>query len=91
MITLINDYVVSVDSTDYTLLIDLHKQDKNGKDQYKTVGYYSTLENAIQGCIRDINRSQLATDTYTLEEAIKVIKTNNDKLGDLLTKCLGGV
>lgn len=88
MVKLIKDYVVSVDSTDYTLMIDVHKKDKNGRDLYKTVGYYSTLDGAIKGCIRDINRSELAVGTHTLEEAVKIITDNNKVLNDLLTECM---
>lgn len=88
MIELINDYVVSVDSTDYTLMIDLHKTDKNGKPMYKTVGYYSTLANAITGCIRDINRSELSVGTHTLEEAVSIIANRDAELTALLDKYL---
>lgn len=91
MIKLINDYVVRVDTMSYTLMVDTHKKDKKGNDLYKTVGYYSTLSSAIKGCIKDINRSKLAVDTITLEEAVKVIMESNESVTDLLNKCLGGV
>lgn len=90
MIKLVKDYVVRVDCTGYTLMIDVHKTDKEHRKLYKTLGYYSSLESAIKGCIKDINCKQFSVGTYSLEEAVKVICENNKLLSDLLNKCLGG-
>lgn len=89
MIKLIENYAVKVDNGCYTLILCTGKFDKNNKEIYKTIGYYSCLESAVRGCIRDLNNEQLSKGTHSLEEAVKIITTNNDILRDLLSRSLG--
>lgn len=95
MIYLVNNYFVEVDVFNYTLLYDtgtkrIDKKTGEEKGVYKTVGYYTSLENAIKGCIKDLNKRELSDGAYTLNEAINVIKKNNKLLQESLDKNLGG-
>lgn len=88
MIKLINDYVVAVDSYNYTLQIDLHKTDKNGNSLYKTIGYYSDLKRAIKACIKDISKTELVSGMHTLIEAVRIIDDSNKRFEAILEKAL---
>ena len=88
MITLIHDLVVDVSQNNYTLLLDKHKQDKNGKEVYETIGYYSNLKGAVCGARDYYTRKQLETDVYTLDQAIKTIKEIGEEFLELLN---GGI
>lgn len=84
MITLIHDCVVEVSQHNYTLMLDKHKQDKNGKPLYETLGYYHTLTGAVNGAKDYFIKKRLSIDTYTLDKAIEVIKQINKEFIDLL-------
>ena len=70
MIKLVNDYVVAVDSNNYTLQIDLHKINKKGEKLYKIVGYYGDLKGAIKACIKDMNKRKFEDGEHTLMQAV---------------------
>lgn len=84
MVTLIHDCVVDVSQNNYTLMIDKHKQDKEGKPLYETLGYYHTLTGAVNGAKDYFIKKRLSADTYTLDKAIEVIKQVNKEFIDLL-------
>lgn len=84
MITLIYDLVIDVDTNNYTLLLDKHKQDKKGNSIYETIGYYGTFENAVGGARKYCIKKKLGSNTKTLAEAIEVIKTITEEFSTLL-------
>jgi hypothetical protein len=88
MIRVNDDYVIFVDQLNYTPCRDNHKTDKEGKPTYKTVGYYSSLEQALKGIIRDMNVRAFEADAYSLQEALEVIKQSNKIFTDMLKEVL---
>lgn len=88
MIRVNDDYFIRVDSDNYTACRDKHKTDKKGNALYTVVGYYSNLEGAIRGIIKDINARAFDADTYTLQEALEVIKQSNKVFIDMLKAVL---
>ena len=87
MIKLINDYIIDVSDYGYTVKIDLHKQSKQGKqeiDLYTVIGYYSSLTNAIKAACESMCKKELSKGTYTLTNAIDVIKRNTEVFSKLL-------
>lgn len=84
MIELICDLVIEVDTHNYILMLDKHKQDKNGNKIYDKLGYYGTLESAVQGARKYCIRKQLGTDTRSLVDAIKIIKSTTEEFSRLL-------
>ena len=84
MIILIHDLVIGVDTNNYTLMLDEHKQDKNGKQIYKTLGYYGTLQNAVCGARRYCIRKRLESNVCVLTDAIKIIKSITEEFSKLL-------
>lgn len=97
MIQVNDDYLIEIDSCNYTVKRDLHrvstKIDKvTGEDVrtpvYSTVGYFGTLAGAIKGVIDDMNRTQLKNGEYELQEALTVILENNRQFSKLLERVL---
>ena len=99
MIVIDDNWVIRVDAngnympTENSVQIKTLKR-KGGKtddvEVYKeTIGYYSSLKNAIRGLVDYTARTKLVTDTLTLTEAIKVIQDSNAKFEELLSKALG--
>ena len=89
MIHLINDYVINVDTNNYTLMIDKHKVNKKNEPVYETVGYYTSFASAINGAIASMNKRDLSIGEYSLNEAVEIIKTNNEQFTKLLNEKLG--
>lgn len=88
MIKVNDDYVILVDTLNYTPCRDCHKTDKKGNPVYKNIGYYSNLEQALRGIIRDMNTRAFEADTYSLKEALEVIKQSNNVFTDMLREVL---
>ena len=84
MVTLIHDCVVEVSQNNYTLMLDKHKQDKEGKPLYEILGYYNTLTGAVNGAKDYFIKKRLSVNTYTLDKAIEIIKQVNKEFIDLL-------
>lgn len=82
MVRLTKDYVVTTDETCYTLLKDMHSDTldkKTGvlKHNYKTLGYYSSLENALEGARAYIKRNVIGDKDLTLGQAIQEMRDIN--------------
>lgn len=88
MIRVNDDYVIEVDAYNYTACKDRHRKDKNGEDIFTTVGHYSDVEGAIGGIIKDMKSNKLDNDTYSLEEAINVIRKINGQFKEMLERAL---
>ena len=84
MIRVNDDYVILVDTLNYTSCKDDHKTDKNGKPVYKTIGYFSNLEQALRGIIKDMNGRAFEAGVYSLQEALEIIKQSNKVFTDML-------
>lgn len=88
MIKLDNDYMIDVDSYNYTLIRDKHKKDNKGKSLTAAVGYYGNLSGCLKRYAELIAINQLQNGDFSLEEAIKIIDESNNKLIDMLNKRL---
>ena len=88
MVRVNEDYVILVDSLSYDVCIDKHTVDKSGKPVYKPIGYYPNLELALHGIIKDMNARALGEGTYSLQEAIEIIRDSNDTFTKLLKEVL---
>lgn len=56
------------------------KTGKNGKPDFKCIGYCTTVEEGLRIIKRDITRQKLSQSDYELSEAIKEIKRINNEL-----------
>ncbi len=95
MVKVNDDYIIEVDSLNYTVKRDEHRtREEKVKDSdevkvvpvFTTVGYYYDLATSIRGVIKDMNRRQLGEGTYTLREAVDIVLNNNEKIETLLDK-----
>lgn len=88
MIRVNNDYIVDVDDMNFIAKEDKHKTitDKNGitKNVYYTIGYYGTLEGALDGIRRDMIKKNLTEGEVSLKEAIEVINKANYEFKEIL-------
>ena len=97
MVRVSKDYVIEIDSLNYTVKRDTHRKTikkdiVTGKeietDLFTTVGYFSDLTGAIKGVIHDMNSRALSDGVHTLEEALKTVIENNRTFSELLEKAL---
>jgi len=83
-----DDYLIVVDSMDYTLCKDRHKTDKEGKPVYKTLGYYTSLESALNALGKEFIKERLEGAEMGLKEAVSTIREANRELSDIIRKCM---
>lgn len=97
MVKVNDDYIIEIDSLNYTVKRDEHKtreEKVKGSDEVKivpvftTVGYYGDLASSILGAIKDMNRRELGDGTHTLQEAVEIVINNNSKYIELLERAL---
>ena len=96
MVRVNNDYVIQIDNYNYTVMRDVHRKttrkDKDGgtveTDAYVTVGHYSGLPGAIRGVVKDMNKRELSDGVHSLQEAIDIVISNNNRFNELLENAL---
>lgn len=69
MIKLIDNYAIMGNERDYYLVKFTGKKDKKGKDLYRIVGYYNSVESCIKGCFREKCLDVTIKNNMTLLEA----------------------
>lgn len=84
MITLIHDLMIDVDPNNYTLMLDKHKQDKNGKPVFERLGYFGTLESAVNAARKYCIRKRFEADILTLSDAIDIMHSVTEEFSKLL-------
>lgn len=99
MVKVNDDYIIEIDSLNYTVKRDEHKtKEEKVKDSdevkivpvFTTVGYFYDLASSILGVIKDMNRRQLGEGTHELREAVNMVMNNNRHFEALLEKALKG-
>ena len=78
-----DDYQIEADS----LSVNAYRvsEGKNGKETKSLVGYYGTLEGAVEGCRKDAVRRHIAEDNVeTLSEAVEELKRITQHFNDVL-------
>ncbi len=97
MVKVNDDYIIEIDSLNYTVKRDEHRKNKvinkvTGEtseiEVFTTVGYFYDLATSISGIIKDMNRRKLGSGTHTLQEAVKIVINNNSKFIELLERAL---
>lgn len=87
MIILTHDLVVNVSDYNYTLMLDKHTVDKNGKPVYDTLGYYTNLAGAVSGARDYCIKKRLGDMVCDLRGAIdEMTKITNEFLNLLREK-----
>lgn len=92
MIRITDDYVIDVDSLNFTVKKDKHKmtidKDGNEKPAFDNVGHFITLENALK-CVRnELFRNKISDVEIDLESAIKEFKKTNDEFVSVFKKAV---
>ena len=97
MVRVNEDYIIDIDSLNYTVKRDTHRKTvrKNKTtgleeevDLFVTVGYFGNLTEAIKGVIKDTNSRDLSVGVHTLEEALEIVVANNNRVSELLERVL---
>ena len=84
MIHVIADWYVDIDDYQYILKKDLHRKKKDKKtgkelDEYKVIGYYSSLSKALDGLGRKVILEDLQGRSTELAEACARIREQTDR------------
>ena len=82
-----DDYIIDADSQSvnaYKLKVGVDKEGKTF-EAHVLVGYYGTLEGAVEGCRKDAIRRHIAEDNVeTLSEAVEELKRISQHFNDVL-------
>ena len=74
MIKYNEDYYIDADNNCFILKQDVHKVDKDGKELYKVLGYYGSLNATIKGLIKVLVRNNVKdNDYYNLKSALDMV------------------
>ena len=90
MIVINEDYIVDVDSLQYTLKRKGVGKSKKGEtiETTRTVGYFRDLRACIKASAEDSKKELFKNNDYSLNEAIAKIQEINDTFSDLLNKAI---
>lgn len=80
MIKLYSNYGIIVDDNSYALCYFYGKQDKNGKEMYRNIGYYTDIDKALKAFGDELVHTKLKNGVYDLSEAVRIIKESNEEL-----------
>jgi len=88
MMHLTGQYYIDTSGTGCTLAVAA-KPDKAGNPTYRPIGYYTSLEKAIEGCIDRTTSERIAEGMHSLEEGLAIIREERAKFMELLRKAEG--
>ena len=86
-IRLNDDYIVTVNSMDYTLR-KVYISAKTGKPATNVIGYYTCLSNAIKGAGEAIFKDRIEGGDMSLKEAVRAFERSSKEVADMLARCL---
>lgn len=91
MVKITDRFYINATSNCYTLQEKTTVQDENsenyGKEIYKDLGYYTSLENCLQGILKTTTREFIAQEQEnSVKELIEQVKLQNDFLKSLNLK-----
>lgn len=84
MIKLIDNYVIMGNERDYSLIKFTGKKDKKGKDLYRIVGYYNSVESCIKGCFREKCLEATIKNDMTILEAAEEFEKIEKRLESIM-------
>lgn len=85
MIELFDDYVILVNDLDYALARKTGRTDKRtGKPYFDNIGYFGTVDAALERLVDIYARNALKDGVHTLAEAVTAI----NEVGERVTKML---
>lgn len=82
MIELENGYFIQVDDMNHTLYTK--QVSKEGNEYTRPVGYYSSIASALEGYYKICVAKKLDADTFTLKEAIEIMKSERERIEQLI-------
>ena len=88
MIRVNEKYVINVDALNYTAQIDTHCFTKKGDPIYKTVGYYSTLKDAVIAIADRESREMLAEGETTLGQAVNTLVNTHKEFMKIVNEAI---
>lgn len=88
MVKITDRFYINATSNCYTLQEKTTVQDENsenyGKEIYKDLGYYTSIENCLQGILKATTREFIAQEQEnSVKELIEQVKLQNDFLKSL--------
>ena len=89
MIKLFDGYEVEVDDYAYTLRRYTGKTNKNGKPTYKVIGYYTSLNAALNALSKRIAQEKQKDGCMSLREAVQSIRESNERVEQFIRQEIG--
>ena len=83
MVQLENDYYIHTDSRCYRLLKDTKKKNKDGKETYKVIGYYSKIEDVLQAYINENLKKSIQDHDMNVSELLKEIEELRNEVHEM--------
>lgn len=83
MIRVTDKYGIDMDSDNYILVnigVRGEKSKKKGEEYQKTIGYYTTLESALEAVVRCTEKDYLSKEDIDLQQAVSVVKQVHQEL-----------
>ena len=90
MIRIDDTYFIDVDELIYTLKKKRIGKNKKGEEieTETTLGYYSSLQNALTAAMKYDTMIKLSEEEYTLKEAISIVNEVYDRFSRLLKEAI---
>ena len=90
MIKLIDNYVIDADARCYTigtLTKNKNKEDGTITESIQNPGYYTTLQQALNGILKRIERDTTRNTTGDLKALTEAIRASHDRVVEAFNKC----
>lgn len=84
-IVVFGDFEILVDSTNYALVRNTRKKNKDGEIIYKYISYHGSLEDALIACKKQYHRKELLDcDILDIDDAVAILIRTNRRFEELV-------
>lgn len=88
MVHVTGEYYLDIDEKCVSLMVPAGTNKKTGKEEYRAIGYYSSIESAIEACIKRKIAVRLSDGDHTLGEALNIIRDEQKQTRELIRKAM---
>ena len=90
MIHIFENYYIQVEDKQFVALIKTEKPDKDGNPVYKQLGYYTTLEAAIDRIRHRMFAEKLGSEVVEVSTVLELLKNLNKQFEVILRGAING-
>jgi len=89
MVHIIDSYYVEISEMNFTL--KRKSINNKGEDVFKSLSYYSDLQGALRGCVKQLAIDELKGKCMSLKQACVAIKEMHDRTDGLLESIINKI